>query len=134
MDSSTNKTQLVVNLATDRKSLVVEYRDASGISLRFALTASEATQFCELLSKHRSFAIPEVEQNLVGRPSLIVSEPSISVQSFDSDQQKLLSFRHPGFGWISFTLSDASSQLLSDALAVKPPVIVAETGNKRRLH
>ena len=98
------------------------------------MTPDEATQLCEMIAKFRAFAIPEVPRTGTVQANVAVSEPAMSIQCLDTDQQKMLSIRHPGYGWVSFVLSEVSSQMLSDAMATKPPVVVVDPPNKRQLH
>jgi hypothetical protein len=113
----TKKPRLNAVLSPDRKALIITYADSFGASFTFLLSASEVTEFCEMLGNTRSLASPEVPREHPSHYSTVVNDPPMAVQFSEKEDRKLLSIRHPGFGWLSFLMSDASCQGIGDALS-----------------
>lgn len=134
MSEFAGPSHIQIQLADDRREIRVHYRNAAGVSLVFSLNAEEASQFCALLANCRSLALPEIPRQQAGQGSVVVNDPVIALHAVVDDQRKLLSIRHPGFGWLCFALSETVSEALGDALSPRAQAIESDPSKKRLLH
>ncbi len=81
------------------------------------LEASDAEQFIHELAKHRASLREKVTPMLDPGARLdAIIDPAWHV-SAQKDGGHVLALRHPGFGWLSFVLSDEDAKEVAKALA-----------------
>ncbi len=83
-------------------------------------TAQEIEALIAQLSKFREGMRPEVPHTLDNTTMQGPVDPIWAGLSHDHAEERFLSIRHPGIGWISFLFSRAAAKSLADYLTKGP--------------
>jgi len=95
--------------------IIIDFNDQQG---QIRTNAVGLESIISTLSEKRRHIQPEVPRSLSGVSLSNETDPMWSVTSNPESQS--LNFRHPGYGWLSFSLSNQQARLLGRMLLDDP--------------
>jgi len=116
--------RMTVNIYTysDKESVVLQLEEGEKIHAHVMLDGASAEQVAAHIAKHRAeltdVVSPEIDP---GFRLEAIHDPAWRGQPYRVAEGRIVSIRHPGYGWLSFVISDDSAKKLAEELVKDLP-------------
>jgi hypothetical protein len=110
---------LNLTLSDDRMSVTIEALDPGGAKVSGTADAADLDELIVALGSVRA-ALADVVPEELEPPARVatIRDPAWLCES--QDGRRIACFRHPGYGWLAFALSEMDAEQVAEAL-LEPP-------------
>ncbi len=110
---------LNLTLSEDRMSVTIEALDPSGAKVSGTADAADLDELIVALGSVRA-ALADVVPEELEPPARVatIRDPAWLTES--QDGRRIVCFRHPGYGWLAFALSELDAEDLAEGLLEGP--------------